>query len=151
MGKIYDDINSLIMGAMKSKDTVKTNAYKNLKAKMLEFKTAKVAKPLDDAAEITLIKKMVTELKNDADLFEKNGRTDLSVPALDEAKVLEAFLPEEATPEQIITVINNWRNENNVEEIDNKSMGQVIKYVKATLPNADGAVISNIIKTKNYI
>ena len=48
MGKIFDNINGSIMSAMKEKNNEKANAYKNLKAKMLEFKTAKDAKPMGD-------------------------------------------------------------------------------------------------------
>ena len=97
MGKIFDNINGSIMSAMKEKNNEKANAYKNLKAKMLEFKTAKNAKPLDDAAEINIIKKMVTELYNDAELFVNNNRNDLAEPAKIEAVYLEAFLPKEAS------------------------------------------------------
>ena len=57
MGKIFDSLTGFIMKAVKEKNTSKVNALKNLKAKMLEFKTAKNAKPLDDAAEIGIIKK----------------------------------------------------------------------------------------------
>lgn len=135
------------MEAMKAKESAKSNAYKNMKAKMLEFKTAKGAKPLDDAAEISLIKKMVTELKNDAEIFEKNGRTDLSKPALDEASYLEAFLPNEATDEQIEDVVKEWCRDNGTDgQIEKKQMGVVIKYVKSVLPNADGAKVSNIVR-----
>ena len=40
MEKIFNSLSGLIMKAMKEKNTAKANALKNLKAKMLEFKTA---------------------------------------------------------------------------------------------------------------
>ena len=145
MGKIFDTINGSIMSAMKEKNSEKANAYKNLKAKMLEFKTAKNAKPLDDAAEITIIKKMVTELHNDADLFETNNRLDLAEPARIEASYLEAFLPKEASLEESKAVIEA----NLTEGMTMKDMGILIKTVKSKLENVDGKFVANTVK--NYL
>ena len=145
MGKIFDTINGSIMSAMKEKNSEKANAYKNLKAKMLEFKTAKNAKPLDDAAEITIIKKMVTELHNDADLFETNNRLDLAEPARIEASYLEAFLPKEASLEEIKAVIEA----NLTEGMTMKDMGILIKTVKSKLENVDGKLVADTVK--NYL
>ena len=143
MGKIFDTINGSIMSAMKEKNSEKANAYKNLKAKMLEFKTAKNAKPLDDAAEITIIKKMVTELHNDADLFETNNRLDLAEPARIEASYLEAFLPKEASLEEIKAVIEA----NLTEGMTMKDMGILIKTVKSKLENVDGKLVADTVKS----
>ena len=143
MGKIFDTINGNIMSAMKEKNGEKANAYKNLKAKMLEFKTAKNAKPLDDTAEITIIKKMVTELRNDADLFERSNRLDLAEPARIEASYLEAFLPKEASLEEIKAIIEA----NLVEGMTMKDMGNLIKTVKSKLENVDGKLVADTVKS----
>ena len=55
------DINKKIMEAMKARDKVASETYKLLKAKILEFKTAKNAKEYTDAEEIKLIQKMIQE------------------------------------------------------------------------------------------
>ena len=52
------NIDELIKDALKSKDADKLKAYRNLKAKIMEYKTAKNAKPYDNQAEIQIIKKM---------------------------------------------------------------------------------------------
>lgn len=142
MEKIFSSISGLIMKAMKEKNTIKANALKNLKAKMLEFKTAKNAKPLDDAAEIGIIKKMVTELHNDADLFNKNSRNDLAESAMKESEYLEEFLPKEATLEEIKTAV-----EQNIEpEMTMKDMGRLIKLVKSMFDNVDGKLVADTVK-----
>lgn len=142
MEKIFSSLSSLIMKAMKEKNTAKTNALKNLKAKMLEFKTAKNAKPLDDAAEIGIIKKMVTELHNDADLFNRNNRNDLAESAMKEAAYLEEFLPKEATIEEIKAAV-----EQNIEpRMTMKDMGRLIKLVKSMFDNVDGKLVSDTVK-----
>lgn len=142
MEKIFSSLSGLIMKSMKEKNTIKANALKNLKAKMLEFKTAKNAKPLDDAAEIGIIKKMVTELHNDADLFNKNSRNDLAESAMKESEYLEEFLPKEATLEEIKTAV-----EQNIEPgMTMKDMGRLIKLVKSMFDNVDGKLVADAVK-----
>ena len=142
MEKIFSSLSGLIMKSMKEKNTIKANALKNLKAKMLEFKTAKNAKPLDDAAETTIIKKMVTELHNDADLFNRNNRNDLAESAMKESEYLEEFLPKEATLEEIKTAV-----EQNIEpEMTMKDMGNLIKTVKSMFDNVDGKLVADTVK-----
>ena len=55
------EINKMIMTSMKSGDKEKSAVYRLLKSEFLKFTTAKNAKPLDDAAEIQIIRKMVKE------------------------------------------------------------------------------------------
>ena len=142
MEKIFSSLSSLIMKAMKEKNTIKANALKNLKAKMLEFKTAKNAKPLDDTAEIGIIKKMVTELHNDADLFNRNNRNDLAESAMKESEYLEEFLPKEATLEEIKAAV-----EQNIEpRMTMKDMGRLIKLVKSMFDNVDGKLVADTVK-----
>ena len=142
MEKIFSSLSSLIMKAMKEKNTAKTNALKNLKAKMLEFKTAKNAKPLDDTAEIGIIKKRVTELHNDADLFNRNSRNDLAESAMKESEYLEEFLPKEATIEEIKAAV-----EQNIEPgMTMKDMGRLIKLVKSMFDNVDGKLVADTVK-----
>ena len=142
MEKIFNSLSGLIMKAMKEKNTAKANALKNLKAKMLEFKTAKNAKPLDDTAEIGIIKKMVTELHNDADLFNKNSRNDLAESAMKESEYLEEFLPKEATIEEIKAAV-----EQNIEPgMTMKDMGRLIKLVKSMFDNVDGKLVADTVK-----
>lgn len=142
MEKIFNSLSGLIMKAMKEKNTIKANALKNLKAKMLEFKTAKNAKPLDDAAEIGIIKKMVTELHNDADLFNSNSRNDLAESAMKESEYLEEFLPKEATIEEIKAAV-----EQNIEPgMTMKDMGRLIKLVKSMFDNVDGKLVADTVK-----
>ena len=142
MEKIFNSLSRLIMEAMKEKNSTKANALKNLKAKMLEFKTAKNAKPLDDASETAIIKKMVTELHNDADLFNRNSRNDLAESAMKESEYLEEFLPKEATIEEIKAAV-----EQNIEPgMTMKDMGNLIKTVKSMFDNVDGKLVADTVK-----
>lgn len=138
------DINNLIMSAMKARDKVASETYKMLKAKILEFKTAKNAKEYDESAEISLIQKMVQERLDSANVYKENGRQDLADGELAQADVLSELLPPIPTEDDIIEYLNEYYPSG----IEKKSMGLVIKEVKEALIGADGKLISECVKSR---
>lgn len=136
------DINAKIMVAMKSHDKVASETYKLLKAKILEFKTAKNAKPFTDAEEINLIRKMIDDRMNSAEIYKNNNRQDLADDELAQADVLQALLPALPTEEDIKEYLNEYYPHG----IEKKQMGLVIKEVKEALVGADGKLVSECVK-----
>ena len=138
------DINNKIMEAMKAHDKVASETYKLLKAKILEFKTAKNAKEYDDAAEINLIRKMIQERYDSALIYFNNNRQDLADDEYAQIKVLDTLLPTLPTKEDIMTYLNeHYKN-----GIEKKQMGIVIKEIKSSLLGADGKLVSECVKEK---
>lgn len=150
------DINELIKSSMKSGDKVALRAYKNLKAEIQKVKTAKNAKPYTDAAEIQLILKMCKNLEEAILDFSKAHREDLVADYTSELEVLKKLLPEPVNESQICSFIEkyclnnnfvgNTEAQENIIQIPKKEMGKVIKVVKETYPQADGKLISSIVK-----
>lgn len=138
------DINKKIMEAMKSGNKVASETYKLLKAKILEFKTAKNAKEYNDAEEINLIKKMIEERKNTAEIYTQNNRPELAEAELAQAAVLEELMPALPTQEDVEEYLSQYYP-NGVEK---KSMGLVIKEIKEALVGADGKMVSECVKSK---
>jgi uncharacterized protein YqeY len=137
------DVNNLIMCAMKAHDKVASETYKLLKAKILEFKTAKNAKEYNDAEEINLINKMISDRKNTAEIYNQNNRKDLADAELAQADVLQKLLPKLPTEEDIKEYLNEYYPNG----IEKKSMGIVIKEVKNALLGADGKLVSECVKS----
>ena len=150
------NINELIKSSMKSGDEVALRAYKNLKAEIQKVKTAKNAKPYTDAAEIQLISKMCKNLEDAILDFSKANRDDLVADYTSELEVLKKLLPEPVNESQICSFIEeyclnnnfvgNTEAQENIIQIPKKEMGKVIKVVKETYPQADGKLISSIVK-----
>ena len=150
------DINELIKSSMKSGDKVALRAYKNLKAEIQKVKTAKNAKPYTDAAEIQLISKMCKNLEDAILDFSKAHREDLVSDYTSELEVLKKLLPEPVNESQICSFVEryclnnnfvgNTEAQENIIQIPKKEMGKVIKVVKETYPQADGKLISSIVK-----
>jgi uncharacterized protein YqeY len=136
------DINKLIMDAMKARDKVASETYKLLKAKILEFKTAKNAKEYNDVEEINLINKMISDRKNTAEIYVQNNRQDLADAELAQADILQKLLPELPTETDIMEYLNEYYPNG----IEKKSMGLVIKEVKEALLGADGKLVSECVK-----
>ncbi len=138
------DINKLIMTAMKAHDKTASETYKLLKAKILEFKTAKNAKEYNDSEEINLINKMISDRMTSADIYIQNNRQDLADAELAQVKVLQNLLPELPTKDDI----ENYLNEHYPNGVEKKQMGIVIKEIKSNLVGADGKLVADIVKSK---
>lgn len=160
------NIDLLIKNSMKSKNQEELRAYKNLKAEIQLLKTAKNAKPYDEAAEIQLISKMCKRLEEDIRGFSEAHREDLELECRSELGVLKKLLPEPVNERQICSELRLWAGhnkfiemyltENGVYQFDavevskpfipKKEMGNAIKHLKSRFPQADGKTISNIVK-----
>ena len=155
------NIDELIKTSMKAKNQVELRAYKNLKAEIQTFKTAKNAKPYDEVAEISIIKKYCEKLEKSILSFSEAHREDLVLEYSDELEVLRKLLPEPVGEREICSFIGNdqeyfsqfedeYLNEKGEIvkgiQIPKKEMGNAIKYLKSKFPQADGKLISGIIK-----
>ena len=137
-----ETIDKMIMEALKAGDKVKAGTFRMLKSEFLLFKTAKNAKPLDDIAEISIIKKMIKQRQDAATEYLEAGRLELADNELDEVSVLKDLLPAEITEEQIKEAVKEVAN---TAEPIKKNMGIFMKAVKAKYPTADGKIVSQIV------
>ena len=137
-----EKIDKMIMEALKAGEKIKAGAFRMLKSEFLVFKTAKNAKPLDDAAEISIIKKMIKQRQDAAKEYLEVGRLELADNELDEVEVLKVLLPAEITEEQIKEAVKEVAN---ATVPIKKNMGVFMKAVKAKYPTADGKMVSRIV------
>lgn len=137
-----EKIDKMIMEALKAGEKIKAGAFRMLKSEFLVFKTAKNAKPLDDVAEISIIKKMIKQRQDAAKEYLEAGRLELADDELDEVEVLKVLLPAEITEEQITEAVKEVAN--TVEPIK-KNIGVFMKAVKDKYPTADGKMVSQIV------
>ena len=153
------DIDLLIKNSMKSKNQNELRAYRNLKSEFLKAQTAKNAKPLDEVGQIQIIKKYCENLEKSILSFSEARREDLTSEYRSELEVLKKFLPEPVNESQIHSKLLEWCRTNHLiqrfqtavgyEEcclIPKEEMGNAIKHLKSKFPQADGKMISNIVK-----
>ncbi|WP_435254217.1 GatB/YqeY domain-containing protein [Tenacibaculum sp. A30] len=133
--------------AMKSKDTVALTALRALKSAFMLANTEVGAGELSEAEELKIVQKQVKQRKDSAAVFTEQGRNDLAEPELAEAAVLEQFLPEALSDEEIGEIVEKTIADVGAEGM--KDMGKVMGIVSKQLAGqADGKTISAIVKAK---
>ncbi|QXP64277.1 GatB/YqeY domain-containing protein [Polaribacter sp. HaHaR_3_91] len=134
--------------AMKAKDTVALQALRAVKSAFLLAKTETgVQAEITEEQEIKIIQKQVKQRRDSAAIFIEQGRQDLADPELAELAVLEQFLPEALSEEEIESVVVATISK--VGASGMKDMGKVMGIVSAELAGkADGKTISTLVKKK---
>ncbi|MBN2868008.1 MAG: GatB/YqeY domain-containing protein [Flavobacteriaceae bacterium] len=134
--------------AMKSKDQTALTALRAVKSAILLAQTESGAKEeLTEEQELKLLQKQVKQRKDSAAVYIDQGREDLAEPELAEAKVIEQFLPEAMSEEDIAKVVEDVIAKTGAEGM--KDMGKVMGMASKELAGrADGKTISNIVKAK---
>lgn len=154
---LREQIDQLIKQSMLDGDKNRTKVLRAIKNEFLVYQTAKNAQPLDDAAEFTILRKMVKQRLDSKDQFNAAGRDELAFGEAKEILVLESFLPKEASDKEIIAALYQVCSEKGwcipleagliSPQIPKKSMGEAIKLAKAKLDNVDGKLLSECIKS----
>lgn len=134
--------------AMKAKDSVTLESLRAIKSALLLAKTDKGGgTALSEADEMALVQKLVKQRRDSAAIYQEQGREDLAGPELEQVAVLERFLPEPLTEEEIEKVV--------VQTIDTlgadgmKDMGKVMGTVTQELAGAaDGKTIAALVRKK---
>ena len=136
--------------AMKAKDTLALQALRAVKSAFLLEKTATGSQEeITAEQEVKIIQKQVKQRKDSAAIFIKQGREDLAAPELAEVAILEQFLPEALSEEDIEKVVLETIAK--IGAAGMKDMGKVMGMVSKQLAGqADGKTISTFVK-KNLI
>jgi uncharacterized protein YqeY len=134
--------------AMKAKDTVALESLRAIKSAILLAKTETGAgAELSEEEEVKLIQKLVKQRKDSAAIFQQQGREDLAGPELAQVAVIEKFLPEQLSEEEVEKVV--LKTIESVGASGMQDMGKVMGIVSKELAGqADGKTISSIVKAK---
>lgn len=141
---LKDNIDKMIMDAVKAKEPVKASVYRLIKNEFLKYTTAKNAKPLDEVAEISILQKMVKQREEAVYYCKVANRPDLLEDELSELEVLLTLLLEIPSEEDIIKYLDDYYPNG----IEKKAIGLVIKELKAKFMGVNGKMIADIVKER---
>jgi len=145
---LQDQIMVAMKDAMKAKNQTALTALRAVKSAILLAQTETGANSvLTDEQELKILQKQVKQRKDSAAIFIEQGREDLATPELAEAVIIEQFLPEamsEEEVEKIVLDVIETLGANGMKDMG-KVMGAVSKKVAG---QADGKTISTIVKSK---
>ncbi|MCA9368927.1 MAG: GatB/YqeY domain-containing protein [Pseudomonadales bacterium] len=130
----------LMKDAMKARDTVRVGTIRYL---LSEVKNAEIDQgELDEDAVTKLIAKQVKQMKDALKDFEAVGRDDVVVEEKAKIAILEEFLPEQMSDEDLEAVVTDV-----VSSTDERNMGKLIGMVMGKVTGkADGARVSAAVK-----
>jgi uncharacterized protein len=141
---LKDKIDADLKYALKNKETAKVSTLRFLKSAMQNMAIEK-KKDLEDEEIISVIKKQVKQRKDSVESFKKGNRMDLVDKEEKELRILEEYLPEELSREDVAFLIKEAIRESGAASI--KDMGNVIKLVMAKAKGkADGSMVSFVVK-----
>ena len=140
-------IVSDLTAAMKAQDTSRTSTLRMVKAAMMNRQIEKGSE-LDDDDMQKLLRSLVKQRRDSIEQYEKAGRAELVAKESAEIAVIETYLPQAATREQIDEAVSAAIAETGATSI--KDMGKVMKAAQAALAgkNADGRAVSEAVKAK---
>lgn len=134
--------------AMKSKDKVALESLRAIKSALLLAQTETGSgTEMKEEDEVKLVQKLVKQRKDSAAIFIEQGRQDLADPELAQIAVIEQFLPEQLSEEEVEKVVVQVIETTGASGM--KDMGKVMGMVSKQLAGqADGKTISTIVKNK---
>lgn len=138
-------INEDLKQAMKDQDKFKLSVLRMLKS-ALQLESINKKHDLDDTEVISVLKKQVKLRKDSISEFLKYGKNEEINSLEKEIAIINNYLPEELSEEEIAKVIEEVFLEVKPESI--KDMGKVMKEVSAKLTNADMTLVSSLVKQK---
>lgn len=132
--------------AMKNKEKDRLTVIRMVKA-ALKQEQIDHKKEINDDLLIDVVTKQIKMRKDSITEFEKGNRKDLIEKTEEEIKVLENYLPEQLSMEEVIKIIDEIMDE--VKPESSKDMGKVMKEAQAKLKGkTDMKEVSSIIKER---
>lgn len=134
--------------AMKAKDRDKLEALRSVKSAILLANTESSSKDgLSEEEELKLLQKLVKQRKESAQIYKEQGREDLAADEMKQAAVIEEFLPEQMSEEEIEAKVDEIIARTGASSM--QDMGKVMGAATGELAGkADGKTISAIVRKK---
>lgn len=145
---LQEKVMTEMKAAMRAKDSNKLEALRAVKSAILLAQTSGEGKDgLSEDEELKLLQKLVKQRKESAEIYKEQSRQDLAKPELDQAVVIEQFLPEQLSEQEIESKVEGIIAKTGASGM--KDMGKVMGMASKELAGkADGKTISMIVKRK---
>jgi uncharacterized protein len=128
-------IDEDLKDAMRAKDATKVGVLRLLKSalKYAAIEKAGAEAELSNAEAAQVIRKQAKQRQDSIESFEKGGRAELAAKEKDELSILQSYLPQSMTAEEIAKVVRET-----IAEVGATSKAQMGAVMKALQPKAGG-------------
>lgn len=144
---LKERIVSDMTASMKAKDAARTSVLRMVKAFVMNREIEKGGQ-LNDEEMMKALQSLVKQRKDSVEQYEKASRQDLADKERAEIEVIEGYLPQAASREDVERAVAAAIEETGATSM--REMGAVMKSVQARLAgrNADNRTVSEIVKAK---
>jgi len=132
--------------ALKSGDKFTLSVLRMLKSEIINESRKGSIHTLTDDEVLKVIKKGVKTRKDSIEEYKKYGKLDTVNELAKEVDILNKYLPQEMSEEEIIRVVNEVFEE--LKPSSMKDMGNLMKVISSKITNADMSLVSKIVKDK---
>tara|TARA_Y100001970_G_C13896898_1_gene681590 strand:- start:299 stop:736 length:438 start_codon:yes stop_codon:yes gene_type:complete len=141
---MLDIIKLKLKDAMILKDKNRITTLRNILAK-LKLKEIEKKESLTDSESMKVLQTMSKQLNDSIKQYKDGGRDDLANKELEELEILNEFLPEPMSEDEVIKIVIDTIEKCGAQSM--KDMGKVMGIViSKTAGKADGNFISKIVK-----
>jgi uncharacterized protein len=144
---LLERVQADMVAAMKAKDEARLNAIRMIKA-ALQKQQIDSMKPLDDAAEQQILKQLVKQRTDAAEMFRKGGRPEQADKEEAERLLIQTYMPAEASDDDVAKAIDAALAETGTTSL--KQMGVVMKATQSKLAGkrVDGKALSAKVRSR---
>jgi uncharacterized protein YqeY len=144
---LLDRVQKDLVDAMKARDEARLSSLRMMKTALKKHEVDAM-KPLDESAEMHILKSLVKQRTEAADMFRGAGREELAAKEEAERKLIESYLPAGASEAEIEAALQAALAETGVTSI--KQMGIVMKAAQAKLAGktVDGKALSEKVRSR---
>ena len=132
--------------ALKSGDKFTLSVLRMLKSEIINESRKGSLHTLTDDEVLKVIKKGVKTRKDSTEEYKKYGKLDTVNELAKEVDILNKYLPQEMSEEEIIKIVNEVFEE--LKPSSMKDMGNLMKVISSKITNADMSLVSKIVKDK---
>ena len=148
---LKEKINGELKEAMKERNTLKMTVLRSLLSNFTNELISQKKKPqeeISDSDALNVVKKAVKQRKDSIDQFKKGGRQDLVDVEKSELEILEKYLPETMSVEEIEKIAKTKKIELNIEDKSKIGIliGAVLKEIKTIGSSADGNEVKIVVE-----
>ncbi len=142
-----DEINQAIKDAMRAKDKVRLSTLRDIKSKIMVEATSGSGNDVGDDVVLKICMKLFKQRKETYELYVQQDRPDLAKEELEQANIIEEFLPKMLSEEEILVEVKAVIHSTGASGPQDmgKCMGVLTKKLAG---KADGKIISSLVKSE---
>lgn len=142
---LEEKINADIKTAMLNKDRGTLESLRAIKSAILLEKTSKTGGELDEAAETAMLQRLIKQRREAADIYKQQNRDDLYAAEMEQAAVIERYMPEQMSAEEVENALRAIIAQTGATSM--KDMGKVMGMAtKQFAGKADNKTVSEMVK-----